>query len=110
MKTDYSLIINRKKKKHITTQNKVTELIYVLFKGTECSLRGDESVRLVLVPSEKGYTLKEISCSQRGSRFLSYRGDPFSEGAWIALKQRGSQNLISLKKWQNKSTKCIQSP
>ena len=46
--------------------------------------------KLFYLSSGKGSTLKERNLLPKGSKFLSFRVDPFLEGAWCSGKQTGS--------------------
>ena len=83
---------------------------------------GDNSIKIVCVPSAKGPTVKEknffplkIVSLGKGSRigavFFSFcTVDPFSERAWGSEEQTGSLKSCLPCKNGGKSTKCMESP
>ena len=62
-------------------------------KENEYTFREGNSVKFVLLPSEKGYTLN-------WKNLLPFPVDPFSEGIWCAGQQtRSHKSCLPCKKW-----------
>ena len=60
------------------------------------SFKGDNSVQIVCLPSEKGSILKGNNLLPIGNKFFPFWMDTFSEGNCFAGKQRKSQKLSFL--------------
>ena len=59
-------------------------------------------LKLFFVPSVKGSYQKGTNLALPGSKFLSFRVDPFSEGHWSIEEQTGShKSCLSCNKWPN---------
>ena len=55
-------------------------------KGKRHTFKGDNSIKIILLPSEKGFTLKGKNLLPKGSKFFPFRVNPFSEGIRYAGK------------------------
>ena len=57
---------------------------------------GEATVKIVLLPSEKGSTLKGKNLLPLGVNSFLFRVDPLSEGDWCAKTQKKKQKLSPL--------------
>ena len=69
---------------------------FVFIQRNGYTFRGDNFVKIVLPPSEKGSTLKGKNLLPQGNKFFPFRVDPFSEEHLCTRKQMEVTKVISL--------------
>ena len=59
---------------------------FSFYKGSACTFRGGNFVKIVLSPSWKGVFCKRKEFAPKGSKFFTFRVDPFTEWSWCVEK------------------------
>ena len=92
-----SIFLNNRLEYYFSERYCFLFLLNVVLKGNGYTFRGDNSLKIVFLPSEKGFTLKGKNLYPFWVKFFPFRVDHFQ----CAGKQTGShKSCLPCKNWQ----------